>query len=90
MCRKGLDETGLHVLGTRGLANGPVQGRLHILHGVLLDLGPGPFRDPGHVAAEVCLEAGRSTRCLSYSSRHKARTASITSWGSVRSVWVLG
>ena len=33
---------------------------------------------------------GRSTRRLSYSYRQKARTANITSWASVRSVWVLG
>ena len=33
---------------------------------------------------------GRSTGRLSYSSRQKARTANITSWASVRSVWVLG
>ena len=32
---------------------------------------------------------GRSTGRLSYSSRQKARTAKITSWASVRSVWVL-
>ena len=32
---------------------------------------------------------GRSTGRLSYSSRQKARTANITSWASVRSVWVL-
>ena len=57
-CREGLDETGLHVVGTRGLAIGLVQGGLQVLHGVLLDLGPGPFRDPGHLAAEDRLEAG--------------------------------
>ena len=57
-CREGLDETGLHVVGTRGLAIGLSQGRLEVLHGVLLDLGPGPVRDPGHVAAEDRLEAG--------------------------------
>ena len=28
-----------------------------VLHGVLLDLCPGPFRDPGDMAAEDCLEA---------------------------------
>ena len=33
---------------------------------------------------------GRSTGRLSYSSRQKARTANITSWASMRSVWVLG
>ena len=33
---------------------------------------------------------GRATGRLSYSSRQKARTANITSWASVRSVWVLG
>ena len=33
---------------------------------------------------------GRSTGRFSYSSRQKARTANITSWASVRSVWVLG
>ena len=56
-CREGLDETGLHVVGTRGLAIGLVQGGLQGLHGVLLDLGPGPFRDAGHVAAEDPLGA---------------------------------
>ena len=89
-CREGLDETGLNVVWTRGLAIGLVQGGLQVLHGVLLDLGPGPFRDPGDVAAEDCLEACGSTGRLSYSSRRKARTANITSWASVRSVWVLG
>ena len=56
-CREGLDETGLHVVGTWGLAIGLVQGGLQVLHGVLLDLCPGPFRDPGDLAAEDCLEA---------------------------------
>ena len=63
-CREGLDETGLHVVGTRGLAIGLVQGGLQVLHGVLLDLGPGPLRDPGHVAAEDRLEAGEVHRVL--------------------------
>ena len=31
---------------------------------------------------------GRSTGSLLYSSRQKARTADITSWASVRSIWV--
>ena len=57
-CREGLDETGLHMVVTRGLAIGFVQGRLEVLHGVVLDLSPGPVRDPGHVAAEDRLEAG--------------------------------
>ena len=57
-CQEGLDETGLHVDGTRGLAIRLVQGGLEVLHGVLLDLGPGPVRDPGDVAAEYRLEAG--------------------------------
>ena len=56
-CWEGLDETGLHVVETPGLAIGLVQGGLQVLHGVLLDLGPCPFRDPGHVAAEDRLEA---------------------------------
>ena len=56
-CREGLDETGLLVVGTWGLAIGLVQGGLQVLHGVLRDLCPGPFRDPGDVAAEDCLEA---------------------------------
>ena len=56
-CREGLDETGLPVVGTWGLAIGLVQGGLQVLHGVLLDLCPGPFRDPRDVAAEDCLEA---------------------------------
>ena len=58
-CREGLDEAGLHVVGTRGLAMGLVQGGLDVLHGVLLDLGPRPVRDPGDVAAEDRLEAGK-------------------------------
>ena len=61
-CREGLDETGLHVVRTRGLAIGLVQGGLKVLHGVLLDLGPGPLRDPGHVAGEDRLEAGEVRR----------------------------
>ena len=56
-CREGLDETGLHVVGTWGLAIRLVQGGLHVLHVVLLDLCPGPIRDPGGIAAEDCLEA---------------------------------
>ena len=63
-CREGVDETGLHVVGTRGLAIGLVQGGLQVLHGVLLDLGPGPFRDPGPVAAEDRLEAGEVHRAF--------------------------
>ena len=50
-------ETGLGVVGTWGLAIGLVQGGLQVLHGVLLDLCPGPLRDPGDMAAEDCLEA---------------------------------
>ena len=56
-CREGLDETGLGVVGAWGLAIGLVQGGLQVLHGVLLDLCPGPFRDPGDMTAEDCLEA---------------------------------
>ena len=56
-CREGLDETGLHVVGTWGPAIGLVHGGLQVLHGVLLDLCPGPFKDPGDMAAEDCLEA---------------------------------
>ena len=56
-CREGLDETGLHVVGTRGLAIGLVQGGLEVQHGVLLDLCPGPVRYPGDMAAEDRLEA---------------------------------
>ena len=63
-CREGLDETGLHAVGTWGLAIGLVQGGLQVLHGVLLDLGPGPLRDPGHVAAEDLLEAGEVHRAF--------------------------
>ena len=55
---------GLHVVGTRGLAIGLVQGRLEVLHGVLLDLCPGPVRDPGDVAAEDRLEAWEVHRAL--------------------------
>ena len=63
-CRECLDETGLHMVGTQGLAIGLVQGGLHVLHGVLLDLCPGPVRDPGYVAAEDRLEAGKVHRAL--------------------------
>ena len=56
-CREGLDETGLHVVGTWGLAIGLVQGGLQVLHGVLLDLCPGPVRDPGGMASEDRLES---------------------------------
>ena len=56
-CREGLDERGLHVVGTWGLAIGLVQGGLQVLHGVLLDLCPGPFRDLGDMAAKDRLEA---------------------------------
>ena len=41
-CRESLDETGLHVVGTWGLAIGLVQGGLQVLQGVLLDLCSGP------------------------------------------------
>ena len=63
-CREGHDETGLHVVGTWGLAIGLVQGGLQVLQGVLLDLGPGPLRDLGHVAAEDRLEAGEVHRAF--------------------------
>ena len=63
-CREGLDETGRHVVGTWGLAIGLVQGGLQVLHGVLLDLCPGPIRDPGDMAAEDCLEAGEVHRAF--------------------------
>ena len=44
--------------GGGGSGGGPsVPWRLQVLHGVLLDLCPGPFRDPGDMAAEDCLEA---------------------------------
>ena len=56
-CWEGLDETGLAVIGTWGLAIGLVQGGLQVLHGVLLDLCQGPVRDPGDMAADDCLEA---------------------------------
>ena len=63
-CREGLDETGLHVVGTRGLAIGLFQGGLEVLHAVLLDLCPGPVRDPGDVAAEDRLEAWEAHRAF--------------------------
>ena len=63
-CQEGFDETGLHMVGTRGLAVGLVQGGLEVLHGVLLDLGPGPVRDLGDVAPEDRLEAGEVHRGL--------------------------
>ena len=56
-CEEGLDETGIHVVGTWGLAIGLVQGGLQVLHGVLLDLCPGAVRDLGDMAAEDRLEA---------------------------------
>ena len=63
-CQEGLDETVLHVVGTLGLAIGLVQGGLQVLHGVLLDLCPGPVRDPGDMAAEDCLEASEVHRAF--------------------------
>ena len=63
-CREGLDETGLHVVGTWGLAMSLVQGGLQVLHGVLQDLCPGAFRDPGDMAAEDCLEAWEGHRAF--------------------------
>ena len=56
-CREGLDQTGLHVVGTWGLAIGLVLGKLQVLQGVLLNLCPGPVRDPADMAVEDCLEA---------------------------------
>ena len=56
--REGLDEAGLHMVRARGFAIGLVQLGRQVLHGALLDLGQGPLRDPGHVAAEDRLEAG--------------------------------
>ena len=61
---EGLYEAGLHVVGTWGLAIGLVQRGLQVLHGVLLDLGPGPLRGPGHVAAEDRLETGEVQRAF--------------------------
>ena len=43
---------------------GLLLGGLQVLHGVLLDLGPGPLRDPGHMAAEDRLEAGEVHRAI--------------------------
>ena len=63
-CREGLDEAGLHVVRTWGLAVGLFQGGLQVLHGVLLDLCPGPFRDPGDVAAEDRLETREAHRAF--------------------------
>ena len=54
----GLEEAGLQMVGTWGHAIGLVQRGLQVLHAVLLDLGPGPLRDPGQPAAEDRLEAG--------------------------------
>ena len=47
------------MVGAQGLVIGLVQRRLQVLHGVPLDLGPSPLRDPGHVATENHLEAGK-------------------------------
>ena len=90
-CWEGLDEAGLHVVGTWGLAIGLVQRGPQVLHGVLLDLGSGPLRDPRSTwRPRSAWKPGRSTGRLSYISRQKARTANITSWASVTSVWVRG
>ena len=50
---KGLDQAGFHVVWARGLAVGLIQRGLADPHGVLLDLGPRPLRNLGHVATEV-------------------------------------
>ena len=68
----GLDEACLHVVGARGLAFRLIQRGPQGLHGVLLDPGPSPLRDPRLPASENRLEAGRSTGRLSYSSPQKA------------------
>ena len=61
---EGLDEAGLYVVGARGLAIGLVECGPQVLNGVLLDLGPSLLRDPGHVASENRLEAGKVRRAL--------------------------
>ena len=55
---EGLVEAGLHMVGSRGLAIVLVQRRLYVPHGVLLDLGPCPLRNQGHMAAKERLQAG--------------------------------
>ena len=49
-----------------------------------------PLGTRGTWRLRTAWKPGRSTGRLSYSSRQKARTANITSWASVRNVWVLG
>ena len=53
-------------------------------------MGPTPLRTQGNWRPRNAWKPGRSTGRLSYSSRQKTRTANITSWASVRSVWVFG
>ena len=62
--RESLDEAGFKMVGARDLAIGLVQRGPQVLHGVPLDLGPSPLRDPGHVAAENPLEARKVHRAL--------------------------
>ena len=50
--RQGLDEAGLDVAWSWGLAVGLIQGGPQVSHGALLDLGPRSLRDLGHVATE--------------------------------------
>ena len=87
-CREGLDETGLNVVWTRGLAIGLVDCRSCMEYCWTWARAPSGTR--GTWRLRTAWKPGRSTGRLSYSSRRKARTANITSWASVRSVWVLG
>ena len=78
-CREGLDETGLHVVGTWGLAIGLVQGGLQVLHGVLPDRVQAMSGTRGTWRPRTAWKPGRSTGRLSYSSRQKGRIGNITS-----------
>ena len=51
-------------LGPGALPSALSRADCRVLHGVLLDLGPGPLRDPGHVAAGDRLEAGEVHRAF--------------------------
>ena len=57
-CRwEGLGQAGLHMVRARGLGVSLVLRGLQVLDAVLLNLGPLPLRDLGHVVTEDSLEA---------------------------------
>ena len=63
-CREALDEASLYVVGARGLAIGLFQHGLQVLIGKLLDMSACSFHNPGHLAAEDHLEAGKVHQAL--------------------------